>query len=198
MHLFEFDSKFRAVSLGELNIGNNIHGDGEPIINIPGIMRNQGLVERGYDIISGIFKSTANPNIILWVSLVAVTPAGMVETNVQFNHEEVIELSQKPAFKNWFGNKKTQELVEQSERANKLPVSTSDNLPIQFNGQSKPGDGTQNYPIDVRIVQEIGIGYRVDDTLKNTMRFLKGYIDEEAFFLDDIIDMYIARHQGRG
>lgn len=166
----------------KLNIGNKIHGDGEPIINIPGIMRNQGLVERGADIFAGIFKSTANPNIILWVSLVAVTPAGMVEMNVQFNHEEVIELTEKPAFKNWFGNKKTQELVEQSERANKLPFSTSDKLPIQFNGQSKPGDGTQNYPMDVRIVQEIGIGYRVDDTLKNTMRFLRGYIDEEPFF----------------
>jgi hypothetical protein len=164
MHVFQFDSKFRPVSLEELNVGNNIHGDGEPIKDIPGIMRNQGLVERGYDIISGIFVNTINPNIILWVSMVAVTPAGMVEMNVKFNHEDVVELTQKPAFKNWFGNKKTEELVEQSARANQIAISKEDKH--QFNSMDKA-----NQAMGHKIIQLMCVLYKkLDSVIVKTIR----------------------------
>ena len=177
MHLFDFENKFEETNVQKLRIGNDFMGDGEPIPNIPGIMNNTGVVWSGADLIAGIFTSKVNPRIILWVSVIATTPAKIIEQNVRFNHEEQIEVIGH-LIKQYESDVVELEKLQNSDSkslmkiGNLLPEVKSD-----FTKQNNPTN------IQVKIAQEWGIGHRQDDRLDHVVRFISGYIRMKIFSL---------------
>ncbi len=188
MNVFDFEYKFEETSVEKLRIGNDFMGDGEPIPNIPGIMNNTGVVWSGGDLIAGIFTSKKNPQIILWVSVIATTPAKTIEQNIKFNHKSEMEII------DHLRRIYSSNMIE----IEKMPPSKRNGLVKMENALPRiQDDFTKQNPIQVKIAQEWGIGHRQGDRLDHIVRFMSGYQDEDTFFIQDMIDDYIKKHQGR-
>jgi hypothetical protein len=188
MNLFDFDNKFEETSVEKLNIGTDFMGDGEPLPNIPGIINNTGVIWTGGDLIAGIFTSKTNPEIILWVAVIATTPAKMIEQTIKFNHRsetEIIDHLRRIYSSNMI------EIGKMSPTKRNALVKMKNALP------RIEDDFTKQNPIQVKIAQEWGIGHRQGDRLDHVVRFISGYQDEDLFFIQDIIDAYVVKHSGR-